>query len=31
MSLPLFRDEALQARRHGWLGEVVLDQQLPAR
>lgn len=26
MSLPLFRDEALQARRHSWLGEVVLDQ-----
>jgi membrane fusion protein len=31
MSLPLFRDEALQARRHGWLGEVVLDQAPSAR
>lgn len=31
MSLPLFRDEALQARRHSWLGEVVLDQAPSAR
>jgi membrane fusion protein len=31
MSLPLFRDEALQARRHSWLGEVVLDQPTSAR
>jgi membrane fusion protein len=31
MSLPLFRTEALQARRHSWLGEVVLDQPVSAR
>lgn len=31
MSLPLFRTEALQARRHSWLGEVVLDQAPSAR
>lgn len=31
MSLPLFRSEALQARRHSWLGEVVLDQAPSAR
>ena len=31
MSLPLFRIEALQARRHSWLGEVVLDQPVSAR
>lgn len=31
MSLPLFREEALQARRHSWLGEVVLDQKPSAR
>lgn len=31
MSLPLFRTEALQARRHSWLGEVVLDQPPSAR
>ena len=31
MSLPLFRTEALQARRHSWLGEVVLDQPVSAK
>ena len=31
MSTSLFRTEALQARRHSWLGEVVLDQAPSAR